>query len=302
MRYILQPNSKEDHLREWLCRHGFRVVEEHAVKDGKFVYPILIAEPGEMRFADGQFPVFCTIGKIGENSFIRPAEDEYLLRRRKTAVLRLNGKKASSAEASQQELAELERVITVIDQRLQGLEGEHLKLIQANKFMRKAAEDYREEHLRFGEEELHGSAMLDSLAFDDWLRQTLDNARPETVRPNWVQASTFFAVRRADNRVVGMLDVRHRLNGFLPQYGGNIGYGVRPTERKKGYASEILRLGLKYSRHIGLERVMVSCYKENGASRKVILNCGGVLEREFYHTNGKIILVYWIDLSKEDSL
>jgi len=301
-RYILQPNSKENHLREWLYFHGFRILEEHAVKDGKYVYPILVAEPGRMELAKEQLPVFYAIGMIGENCIIRPQEEEYLLIRKKAYSLRLNGKKASSSESSRQGIAELERVVTAIDRRLQGLEGEHLKLVQANSITREEAEDYREEHLHFGEEPLHVSAMLDSLPFDDWLRQTLDNSRPETGRPNRVQESTFFAVRRTDNRVVGMLDIRHQMNHFLQLYMGNIGYGVRPTERNKGYALEILRLGLKYSRYLGLNQVKVSCFQGNDASKQAILNCGGVLEREFYHTNGKMIQMYWIDIKKEDSL
>ncbi len=296
VRYLLQPNSKEDHLREWLYHHSFQIQEEHAVKDGKFVYPILVVEPGEMQVPIGQRPLFYTVGRIGENSFIRPHEKAYLLKRRKAVLLRLEGKKASLSQTPQQELETLENIEEGISRRLQGLEGERLYLVQASEAMRDAAEEYKAEHLRHGEKELHGSAMMDSLPFDLWIRQTVDNAFPETVRPNWVEASTFFVMRREDNRMVGMLDVRHRLNGFLQQYGGHIGYGVRPSERKKGYASEMLRLGLKYCWHLGINRVMVSCYKENEASRKVILKCGGALEREYLHTEGKTVQIYWIAL------
>jgi predicted acetyltransferase/tRNA A22 N-methylase len=296
VRYLLQPNSKEDHLREWLYHHSFQIQEEHAVKDGKFVYPILVVEPGEMQIPIEQRPLFYAVGKIGENSIINHQENAYLLRRRKAVLLRLEGKKASLSQAPQQELKVLENIVEGINRRLQGLEGEHLYLVRANKDMRDTAEEYKEEHLQYGEIELHGSAMMDSLPFDLWIRQTLDNASPETVQPNWVAASTFFAVRRKDERVVGMLDVRHRLNGFLQQYGGHIGYGVRPSERKKGYASEMLRLGLKYCCHLGINRVMVSCYQDNEASKKVILKCGGVLEREYLHREGKIVQIYWITL------
>ncbi|MPN27600.1 hypothetical protein SDC9_175034 [bioreactor metagenome] len=86
------------------------------------------------------------------------------------------------------------------------------------------------------------------------------------------------------------------MNDFLYSYGGHIGYGVRPTERCNGYATAILQMALEYSKDTGLKRVMLACNKDNAASRKTILKCGGIKEKEFIYTDGKSIEIYWINL------
>lgn len=75
------------------------------------------------------------------------------------------------------------------------------------------------------------------------------------------------------------MDVRHYFNDFLEQYGGHIGYSIRPSERRKGYATAMLRESLKYCREIGLIKILVTCLKDNEVSRKIILSCGGIYER-----------------------
>ena len=109
------------------------------------------------------------------------------------------------------------------------------------------------------------------------VRALREKFNPDTVSKDWVDATTFFVVRTSDNRIVGMVDIRHRLNYFLSICGGHIGYSVRPSERKKGYGTEILKQALEYG------------------SRKIIVKCGGKLEKEFTYIDGKIIQVYWID-------
>ena len=172
-----------------------------------------------------------------------------------------------------------------------------LTLVWPSMALKARALEYREEHFQNNEAELHGAALFDRMDFDSWLEMTVQNRSAATANPNWVQSSTFFAVRESDGRIVGMVDIRHRLNDFLASFGGHIGYGVRPSERRKGYAAEILRLALDYARQeIGLTRVMIACYKENEGSWRTILANGGRLEREFLHTDGKTVRVYWVEL------
>ncbi len=162
--------------------------------------------------------------------------------------------------------------------------------------LKQRALDYKNEHLKAGETELHGGALLGFLPYEEWLALTLDNSDKKTVHSDWVVSSTFFVVRKSDGRIIGRVDIRHDLNGFLAAYGGHIGYGVRPSERRKGYGAAILKMALAYSKSLGLKRVMLACNQDNEASRKTILSCGGMKEREFVYTDGKTVEVYWIDI------
>lgn len=111
----------------------------------------------------------------------------------------------------------------------------------------------------------------------------------------YVPSEVFLAVRKADGRLTGIIDYRHPLSDFLLRYGGHIGYSVRPSERRQGYASEMLRLILPVCRAFGEKRVLVCCNRNNEPSRRTILGCGGVLENEAAH-GGEIIQRYWITL------
>jgi len=157
--------------------------------------------------------------------------------------------------------------------------------------------DYKQEHLDNGEPLLHGGSLLDTMdTYDGWLDHLKTNSNEKTVKPGWVTSSTFLGVRESDGRIVGLIDIRHTLNDFLRNYGGHIGYGVRPSERRKGYATQMLRLALDYCRTLGLDRVMLACDKNNPASRLTIEKCGGILEREFQHTDGMTVQIFWITL------
>ena len=81
---------------------------------------------------------------------------------------------------------------------------------------------------------------------------------------------------------------------------GHIGDGVRPSERRKGYATEMIRLALKECENLGIDRVLMVCYKDNIGSRKSIIHNGGILENEIPAENGKIDQRYWITLKKKE--
>lgn len=110
-----------------------------------------------------------------------------------------------------------------------------------------------------------------------------------------VPSEVFFLVKEGEKRILGAIDIRYELTDYLLKYGGHIGYGIRPTERKKGYASEMLRLALDICREKGLKRVLITCDKNNVGSARTMLNNGAVLENEV--ENGEEITQrYWIEL------
>ena len=176
-------------------------------------------------------------------------------------------------------------------------EGNDLILEEASEKHRAAALAFKQEFFDAGETVINGSALFDQMGFDDWLANCARNSSPETVRDDWAIATTYFAVRTSDGTVVGMIDVRHSLaTDFLVQYGGHIGYSVRPSERRRGYATRMLALALDKCREFGISSVRIGCYASNEASIRTIIANGGVLIEEKPYLDGIPMHVYAINL------
>ena len=111
-----------------------------------------------------------------------------------------------------------------------------------------------------------------------------------------VPDSVYFLLDDEKNRLLGAVNIRHYLNDYLLKYGGHIGDGIRPSERRKGYATKIIALALEECKKLGIKRVLLVCDKTNIGSAKSIINNGGVLENEFIDENNNVNQRYWIEL------
>ena len=161
---------------------------------------------------------------------------------------------------------------------------------------------YADEIIKYKEESLaespiiNGSAGLDRFSsIEIWFEELKKRSCEDTVPKGLVPSSTYLGVREKDNYIVGMIDIRHYLNEYLTQVGGHIGYGVRKTERNKGYAKQMLKLALEKCKELKIKKVLITCDEDNIASEKVILSVNAKLE-DIRNVDGENKKRFWIDL------
>ena len=154
---------------------------------------------------------------------------------------------------------------------------------------------FKAEMLEYGSDFEGCSGLENTETYEEWL-----DFRGREKRKGWLPSHTYLTVRRSDGRVVGIINYRPSpLSDFVLQYGGHIGYSIRPSERRKGYAKEQLRLTLEKCRAAGEERVLLTCDPDTASERTILAN-GGVLENEVADEPGLgksgTIRRYWITL------
>ncbi len=145
---------------------------------------------------------------------------------------------------------------------------------------------------------MHGSGLWDLDTTDlgrgalaSEIERLLAEADPATVlRPDWVHCTYFWIAE--DDEFLGYLAIRHRLNDFLLEEGGHIGYGIRPSRRREGHATRALVVALDEARRLGIDRALVTCDHDNVPSRLTIERAGG----RFEDRRG-VKLRYWFDLT-----
>lgn len=139
---------------------------------------------------------------------------------------------------------------------------------------------------------------IDYHNFDEYM-YAFDQEVNGPIREGFVRNTTYFVYQASSDKFVGAVNIRHTLNEELLKAGGHIGDGVRPSERRKGYATEMIRLALDKCRELNIDCVMMSCDKDNIGSSKSIIKNGGKLEKEFVNEEGVMEQIYWIKLNSD---
>ena len=172
-----------------------------------------------------------------------------------------------------------------------------LYLVEASKKYEKQAMAYRQDYISHGEKHINGSSgFINYPDYDEWLRK-IELEKCKASSQEDTPATTYFTIRKEDHKIMGSIQLRHHLTEELKKDGGNIGYGISPSERGKGYGAQQLALLLVRAQALKIQKVMISCDKSNKASAKVAIKNGGVLFGEGFDEESETITeIYWIDL------
>jgi predicted acetyltransferase len=132
-------------------------------------------------------------------------------------------------------------------------------------------------------------------SFEEFVQEFLDYSKGKNLPEDRVPATMFWIVDQ--DEVIGRLQIRHELNDYLHNFGGHIGYYIKPSKRKMGYGKKALSQGLIEAKKLGLERVLITTDDENIGSQRIIEANGGVLENKVEQGEGESLLRrYWITL------
>lgn len=157
--------------------------------------------------------------------------------------------------------------------------------------------EYKCEFLSRGQK-MAGVGGLDRFdTYEEWLEKIKNDLDIKTCGEGRVPATLYLVYRKEDNKLIGMVQIRHQLNEYLYNIGGHIGDCVRPSEQGKGYATEQIYLALKKCKDLNIKKVLITCDKSNIASAKTIIRNNGKLENEI-QDDGKVVQRYWINLGE----
>ena len=158
-----------------------------------------------------------------------------------------------------------------------------------------------DEMISYRQEFIDSGSSMDGAGFrkdedpKEWIERKRRYANPIAVLPEGiVHATQLMAVRRSDSKLVGTIQIRHELNDYLRDYAGHIGYSVRPSERRKGYAKKMLSMVLDYCRALGLKEIYISCVEGNEGSKRTILANGGIYINTVNEPGSELVLERYV--------
>ncbi|TVX96307.1 GNAT family N-acetyltransferase [Cohnella terricola] len=172
---------------------------------------------------------------------------------------------------------------------------ERVHLIRPSLSLKDEYLEFYQEWKKSGEDMVPWVISRDPSDFEKMIGWLNDNERGINLNEGWVPDSTFWLVSER-NRILGVVNIRHKLTEFLMNRGGHIGYGIRPSDRKRGYATQLLSLSLDEAKKLGIYKVLVVCDENNVASERTIIRNGGISDNDFIEEDGNVIKRYWINL------
>jgi len=170
----------------------------------------------------------------------------------------------------------------------------NFKLIEPSIRLEKSFNNYISEWESTTENIVPFASRRNGLSYTELLENWKNNKTDKVYEKGFVPSTLYFLVDDTE-KIYGALHFRHELNEFLLRTGGHIGYGIRPTLRQQGYATIMLSLALPIAKKFGLDKVLITCDKNNISSAKTITKNGGVFENQVFD-NGEFTQRYWIDL------
>jgi len=154
-------------------------------------------------------------------------------------------------------------------------------------------QDYIEEWEKTGEKIVPSTTNRKQLSFEGLMKKWAMEETGEVYKLGFVPSTLYYFIEN-NQKIIGAIHFRHELNEMLLHHGGHIGYGIRPSERRKGYATIMLKQLLLKIKEKGYRKVLLTCNDDNPGSIGTILNCNGVLEDKV-EFEGTIIRRYWIN-------
>ncbi len=160
-----------------------------------------------------------------------------------------------------------------------------MKLIQVARKHKEMIQDYKNEYLKYHNKVNGGCGIHHYLNIDDWFDELDKIVLGKSTKR--IQSYTYVCIE--NDKMVGMIDIR--LNLPKEWYtAGHIGYSIRPSERKKGYATLVLKEAIQITKNLKIYPVIITCLENNIASKKVILNNAGILIDEIIEEGEKNLI------------
>ena len=170
-----------------------------------------------------------------------------------------------------------------------------MRIVELRQDHESGLQDFRREFDEAGEDHIPGFLPDSDWTFEEMVDGFAAWARGEQLPEGWVSGTTLFL--EDGRRILGVVNLRHRLAGTLRQFGGHVGYSVRPSERGRGHATRMLRHVMALASEMRIERLLVTCDPKNTASIRVVQKCGGALEDEiFFEPLARPVCRFWIPL------